>query len=464
MTLPFSLPFSLEQESFFGPHPVAAPNIGLHHRLTGPLDAAALSAAASALLARHEGLRFRADPARPAAGQRIAAPEDIRLDPVQVPQERVWDCLERDLQAPLDLTGEGPIRFRLYRTGADAHDIAITVHPAALDAWGAGLVAHELWALYRGLLSGSGADLPGLPLTFSAHVRAQHAAGPVLDGPRLDRHLAQLTGLRLAPLPWTPRPAASGAAGPGPMFSRETFWLDPGTLAGIRAAARELAVTSAASFLAGFELALAIAAGSEAGALSCIYVGRDTAGTQPMAAAMARRVPIRFSCTPGTPLGDFVRHAMIDWASAIAHSGPPYSAARLVQAAGGPLDVIEPVFNLRVPQQMGPNGGQALASEAPGASEASGASWPRVEWPDGPRPRPVPMWPQFGRAALFALVTLGSHPAVTAVYDPQTIPEQAVQAVFGAYEHVIRVLSGDPGRLTVGELAAAVMTAGGQVP
>jgi hypothetical protein len=184
-----------------------------------------------------------------------------------------------------------------------------------------------------------------------------------------------------------------------------------------------------------------------------------------MAAAMARRVPIRFSCAPGTPLGDFVRHAMIDWASAIAHSGPPYSAARLVQAAGGPLDVIEPVFNLRVPQQMGPNGGQASdASGASGASEASEASWPRVEWTDGPRPRPVPMWPQFGRAALFALVTLGSHPAVTAVYDPQTIPEQAVQAVFGAYEHVIRVLSGDPGRLTVGELAAAAMTAGGQVP
>jgi hypothetical protein len=457
-----TLPYSLEQESFFGPDPVASPNIGVTHRLDGPLDLAALSRAASALLARHDGLRFRAGPA---GGQRIAAAEPVRLDPVPVAEEHVWDRLDRDYRAPLDLAAQGPVRFRLYRCGAGVHYLATTVHPAALDAWGVGIVTRELWALYRGAAGdGAATDLPVLPLTFTDHLRGQQAAGPALTGPALERHLGRLAGLRRGSLPWRPPDgwAPDGApAEPGLMFRPEGFALDGGMVAALARAARGLAITPAASLLAGFELALGIAAGTEEGGLSCIYLGRDKAGSQPMAAALARRVPLRFALTPDASLGDFCQLAMRDWASAIGDSGPPYSAARLVQAAGGPLDVLEPVFNLRVSRPAA--GGEPDDETQPDDARAE-ATRLRVERTEAPSPRPVPMWPQFGRAALFALVTLDAEPEVSAVYDPRSVAAPAVRSVFRAYQAVLRVLAGDPARLSVGDLAELVTASAGTAP
>jgi hypothetical protein len=458
-----TLPYSLEQESFFGPDPVASSNIGVTHRLDGPLDPAALSRAASALLARHEGLRFRVGQAN---GQRIAAADPVRLDPVPVAEDHVWDRMDHDYRVPLDLVGEGPVRFRLYQCGAGVHYLATTVHPAALDAWGVGIVTRELWALYHGLTGdGGGADLPVLPLSFTDHLRGQQAAGPALTGPQLERHLDRLTGLRRGSLPWRPPdgspPPDGDPAETGLMLRPEGFQLGGGMLAALARAARQLAITQAACFLAGFELALGIAAGAEEGGLSCIYLGRDKAGSQPMAAAMARRIPLRFCLAPDTSLGDFCRLAMQDWASAIGDSGPPYSAARLVRAAGGPLRVLEPVFNLRVSRSDAAD--ETDAETQPGDARA-GAPQLRVERTEAPNPRPVPMWPQFGRAALFALVTLDAEPEVAAVYDPRSVPAQVVQSVFRAYQAVLRVLAGDPAGLSVGDLVELVTASAGTAP
>ena len=326
-------------------------------------------------------------------------------------------------------------------------------------------VTRELWALYRGLTGyGDATDLPVLPLTFTDHLRGQQAAGPALTGPRLERHLDRLTGLWRGSLPCRPpdgSPPPDGApAEPGLMFCPEGFTLDGGMLAALARAARELAITHAASFLAGFELALGIAAGTEEGGLSCIYLGRDKADSQPMA-ALARRVPLRFYLTPDASLGDFCRLAMRDWAAAIGDSGPPYSAARLVQAAGGPLDVLEPVFNLRVSR---PAASDEPDDETQPDDARAEATRLRVERTEAPNPRSVPMWPQFGRAALFALVTLDAAPEVSAVYDPRSVPAQAVRSVFRAYQAVLRVLAGDPARLSVHDLIELVTALAGTAP
>jgi len=442
------LPYSLEQASFFGPDPVTSPSTGLTLRLDGPLDAAALSEAVSLLQARHEGLRFRTDEAHPARGQRISAPEAIKLAPVPVTEEQMWDRLEHDGRAPFDLAAAGPVRFRLYRARADLHYLAMTAHPAALDAWGVGIANRDLWALYYGRGSGSGARLPDLPLSFGDHVRKQHSYGAALAGPQRDRFLERLAALRLGPLPMSA--PARAAAAPSLMFPRETFCLDRQLLAGIARTARELAVTPSATFLAGFELVLGMAAESTVGGLSCIYMGRDQMETRPMAAALARRVPLRFSFTQNMQLGDFFRKVMLDWAAAIEDSGPPYSAARLVQAAGGPLDVLEPVFNLRMSRSM-----VRVQNEDPDEGP-TGTALLTVKRAEAGYPKPAPMWPQFGRDALFALVTLGAEARVTAVYDPLTVPEQAARPLFAAYQQVMRVLAGGAAHLTIGELAGMI--------
>jgi hypothetical protein len=233
------------------------------------------------------------------------------------------------------------------------------------------------------------------------------------------------------------------------MRQHEAFRLSPGMLADLSRTARNLQVTLAACFLAGFELALSLAAGCDDGALSCIYVGRDKPAAFGMATAMARRVPIGFEIAPGIRLGEFTQQAMQGWAAAIGCSDPPYSAARLVRAAGGPADGLEPVFNLRVPSQD-------RAAGADDDRSPDGACWPEVEWLESPRPRAVPMWPQFGRAALFALVTLGAQPAVAAVYDPVAVPGRTVRQVFSTYRKVLRAQAEGPCSVPVSQLRSAL--------
>lgn len=440
------LPLSLEQESFFGRDPVLAPNIAVTYRLTGTVSVDALRSAASLLLARHDGLRFRLEEGVPATGQRIAGSAEVLIEPADVPEDELWDRADDGHRAPLDLVAEGPVRFRLYRTGAQDHLLAITIHPAALDAWGVGVLERDLWRLYRGVAAGTGDRLADPPLSFSDYVLAQRAAGPEIAEPRRAGYLRALGELHSGALRWRSPDA------PPAMHACETSKLDASVLDGITRVARVLKVTPAATFLAGFELALGIAAETSAGALSCIYAGRERTGAQAVAAAMARRVPVRFEFSATTRLGDFVHQAMLGWAAAIGNSSPPYSSARLVRLAGGPLDVLEPVFNLRV-------SGQGSGRREASGDSPHGQQSPLVRKAQGPRPAAVPMWPQFGRTALFALVTLAPpQPAVTAVHDPLAVPEETVRSLFRVYARIMHVISAGGTELTAGQLAESVTT------
>jgi hypothetical protein len=443
---PPTLPFSLEQESFFRAFPVTSANLAVTHRVTGPLDTDALRAAARLLLLRHEALRFRPAAGDPPAGQVIAPAADC-LETARVPASSLWEHVDEAHSAPLDLAAQGPTRFRLYQVDAAEHVLCTTVHPAALDAWGIGIVNRELWELYDQVRSGSGAGLPGLPYTFSDHVRQQCARGGQLTPAQRSHHLGQLAGLA-ALAPAFPFPTASdqgaghGDTGHATLFACEQFSLDELALGKIEQAAKNLRVTVPALFLAGFELALCLAAGTGSGGLSYVYLGRDRPGSEGMAAAMARRLPLRFEVAGSDSLGDFAGRAMRDWALGISNCGPPYGSARLVEAAGGPAGVLEPVFNFRLARAPRPPTGP------PGAAQPR----PVVRQVYEPRPRPVPMWPQFGTTALFAVLTMGTALSVTAVYDPRAVPSATVTAVFSAYERVTRTVADGGAHTTVGQL------------
>jgi hypothetical protein len=443
------LPLSLQQESYFGPDAVEAQNLAATFRLEGPVDPAALQAATVRFLARHEGLRFRLATDGQEPAQLIAAPGEIIPEPIAVSPGQVWERVSEAQLTPLDLHGEGPLRMRLYRIGPDDHVLSMTVHPAALDAWSLGIITRELWMLYYGECSQARdghPGLPDLPLSFSDYVRGQHAAGPGLTALQRDCHLQQLGDMSRLRLPW------HRAEQPSRLWPGQAFALDPALVGNISRAARNINVTLAAVLLAGFQLALGMAGGAatevRAGSLSFIYLGRDQAGTQGMAAAMARRVPLRFELTPATPLSDFIKLTMQAWATAIGNSGAPYSSARLTREVGGRLDVLEPVFNLRVSRGAG-----GARADSPDHRPSL-----RVGPAKGVRPRPIPMWSQFGAAALFALVTLGGRPQVTPVYDPRQVPESTVQTIFGNYQHVLRVIAEGDLSLTVGQLSVTALT------
>ncbi|WP_154814084.1 non-ribosomal peptide synthetase [Actinophytocola xinjiangensis] len=118
-------------------------------RLTGPLDAARLRAAAQRVLDRHSALR---------AGFRLADGEVVQVFHsgltvpwAEFPDADVSTVAEAERAAPFDLATPPLVRFALVRLGPDEHRLVITNHHAILDGWSVPLLARALFTAYAGL-------------------------------------------------------------------------------------------------------------------------------------------------------------------------------------------------------------------------------------------------------------------------------------------------------------------------
>ncbi|WP_405664160.1 amino acid adenylation domain-containing protein [Streptomyces sp. RK9] len=133
----------------------------------GPLEPAALRAAATALVARHPGLRARfreRDTGDPV--QLIPGAVDVpwtEVDLADVPADAVDAELNRRTDEEwlrrFDVT-EGPLtRFTVYRAGADRHRVVWTTHHLLVDGWSlSAVLTSELVTLWA-----NGADTSVLP-------------------------------------------------------------------------------------------------------------------------------------------------------------------------------------------------------------------------------------------------------------------------------------------------------------
>ncbi|MCW6010178.1 amino acid adenylation domain-containing protein, partial [Micromonospora sp. CPCC 205371] len=218
-------------------------------RLDGPLDTGALTAALTALVARHESLRTRL-----VAGpdgipvQMIDPPGAIELPVVDVsasgdPRE----VLAGEAARPFDLA-KGPLfRAVLVRLGANTHLLAFTVHHAVFDEWSDRVLRRELEALYRG------ESLPPLPVQYAdfAVWQREWLSGERLAG-GLDYWRGRLAGLPTLDLPVDrPRPPIRSSAGAVVRFD-----VPASTVDGLRAVSRECGATMFMTVLSAFSALL----------------------------------------------------------------------------------------------------------------------------------------------------------------------------------------------------------------
>src|SRR5882672_4334030 len=115
---------------------------------------------------------------------------------------------EMEAKRPFDL-GQGPvIRMTLFRTAAEAYLLAIVLHHIAGDQWSIGVLGRELALLYNGMLRGTAAALPSLPISYRDYAVWQRDAA---FAPEFERQLSywrvQLADLPVLDLPMDrPRP------------------------------------------------------------------------------------------------------------------------------------------------------------------------------------------------------------------------------------------------------------------
>ncbi|MCW6009609.1 non-ribosomal peptide synthase/polyketide synthase, partial [Micromonospora sp. CPCC 205371] len=229
-------------------------------RLHGPLDVAALGAALSGVVARHEVLRtLLVTGPDGIAHQVIEAPRPLPLPVVDVsgaadPDRAAQRLVAADTAAPFDLAAGPLLRATLIRTTAQEHVLAVTVHHVAFDGWSYRIFRRELDALYNGQ------SLPDLPIQYADYAQWQrrYLAGAALDH-QLTYWRQQLAGLPTLDLPTDrPRPPLRSTAGDAVRLSVPEDVVD-----GLRALARDSGATMFMTLLSAFSVLLGRYCGTE---------------------------------------------------------------------------------------------------------------------------------------------------------------------------------------------------------
>ncbi|GGM99195.1 hypothetical protein GCM10011609_41840 [Lentzea pudingi] len=159
------VPMSAAQRSLWFLHRLEGPdatyNVPFAARLTGPLDADALDAALSDVVARHESLRTLLSD----EGQRVQdAPvvEAVRRSGLSE-TEFVAAATSR----PFLLDQEIPFRAELLTTGPEDHVLTLVVHHSAADEWSARPLFRDLATAYASRRAGEAPQWSPLPVQYA---------------------------------------------------------------------------------------------------------------------------------------------------------------------------------------------------------------------------------------------------------------------------------------------------------
>src|SRR6266566_30672 len=234
-------------------------NVPLPMPWRGDLDVAALGAALSRVLERHEVLRTRLVTGEDGVPRQVIDPPG----PVPLPVADVSGCdsplaeayrlIGEDLAMPFALAHGPLIRALLIRFGADEHVLALAVHHVVFDEWSGRILRRELSALYAAFRAGEPDPLPPLAVQYADFAVWQqgHLTREVLDG-QLAYWRDQLAGLPVLELPVDrPHPPVRSAAGAVMWFA-----VPAEVAAGLRQVSRECGATMFMTLLAGFSVLL----------------------------------------------------------------------------------------------------------------------------------------------------------------------------------------------------------------
>ena len=202
-------------------------------RLSGALDPARLQAALTALVARHSALRSRFLRREGQLLQQVLPLTEVPLPIEEIPaqdwQKHTLVAIRQEVETGFDLGAGRMMRVRLLRLGPEDHILVLVLHHAVSDGISVGILASDLWALYRG----ERLSPPGWQMIDAARALAAWRQGPAakkslsfwqgrLAGPRYVQlgtpEAEPAAPRRMAVLPWhitdLPRPSQPGQSTP----------------------------------------------------------------------------------------------------------------------------------------------------------------------------------------------------------------------------------------------------------
>jgi amino acid adenylation domain-containing protein len=296
-------------------------------RLPGEVDVRALSAALSAIMARHEVLRTRLTVAEGSGPyQLIDPPAPFPVTVVDVsetadPRQATELLVFADMQVPFDLAVGPMVRAYLVRLAPDENVLMLSMHQVVSDEWSAGIFRHELETLYRAFSRGEPDPLPALPVQYAdfAGWQRRWLTGPVLDG-QLAYWRRQLAELPTVELPADrPRPPVRSPEGKTAEFAV------PATVAeGLREVAQQGGASMFMTVLAVFMVLLGRYTDTDNVAVGTLVTNRNQVETEGLIGPFSNTLVLRVDLS-GDPsfaeLLDRVREVALE---AYAHQDLPF--------------------------------------------------------------------------------------------------------------------------------------------
>ncbi|MCB1021568.1 MAG: AMP-binding protein, partial [Acidobacteria bacterium] len=312
----------------------AAYHIACPIRLEGKLDRAALQAAFTEMVRRHEALRTRfslvdgallQEPCPPAV---VAMPvERLRCEPGEEREAALRRRILDEIRAPFDLASGVLLRVRLIELEEEDQVAVATMHHVAADGWSMAVMVREVARLYEAFQQGQASPLPDLPLQYGDFAEWQRET---LSGETLERELSHWTqrlgGAAELELPSDrPRPAVQRNIG-----ARCTLDLAPELAAGLRRLGAERGVTPFMTFLAGFAVLLSRYCGQSDIVIGAPVANRNRSELEDLIGFFVNTLAIRLDLSGDPSFSDLLAHVKERALEALGRQDAPFE--RIVEA------------------------------------------------------------------------------------------------------------------------------------
>jgi NRPS condensation-like uncharacterized protein len=147
---------------------LAAYNVPLAARLSGPLDVDAFAESLNGLVRRHDVLRTTFTAGPDGMPVQVVAPGpglSLSLPVTAVDDEReVQRLAAEEAQRPFDLVRGPLVRANLLRLDDREHVLLLTLHHIVADGWSLGVILQDVMGMYEAKTTGRPSVLPELGL------------------------------------------------------------------------------------------------------------------------------------------------------------------------------------------------------------------------------------------------------------------------------------------------------------
>ncbi|WP_280450250.1 non-ribosomal peptide synthetase [Nocardia cyriacigeorgica] len=310
-------------------------NIPLAVRLSGDLDVAALNAAITDVVARHEVLRT-VYPQRHSGPVQVVLPIEQAgtpvLAPIAVTADDLAAAVANFVGDGFDVTDTVPIRARLLALGPDEHVLVVVVHHIAADGSSLAPLARDVMLAYAARKRGVAPDWAPLPVQYADYSRWQRELLGSEDDPGslISRQLAYWTET-LAGLPAQlalptdrPRPAVVSTQG-----RHLDFTIDAALHARLTELGRDAGATLFMVTHAAFAVLLARLSGSTDIAVGTPVAGRGEQALDEVVGMFVNTLVLRARVEPAAGFTELLDRVRAADAAAFAHADVPFE--RLVE-------------------------------------------------------------------------------------------------------------------------------------